>query len=74
MSRGNATRYTLTANTGISGYPAISSDAKLVAFASDRSGEGNLDIWMQQVGSGEAVRLTHHKADDYDPSFSPDGT
>src|SRR5439155_15444418 len=43
------------------------------AYASDRGGEGNLDIWVQQVGGSEAIRLTRDAADDYDPSFSPDG-
>jgi Tol biopolymer transport system component len=49
-------------------------DGKLLAFASDRSGEGNLDIWLQQVGKTEAIRLATDPADDQEPSFSPDGT
>ena len=64
----------ITADSGLSFAPALSPDGKLLAYASDRSGDGNLDIWLQQVGGREPVRLTHHKADDYDPSFSPDGT
>lgn len=64
----------ITADSGLSYSPALSPDGKLLAYASDRSGEGNLDIWVQQVGGGEPVRLTNHKADDYEPSFSPDGT
>ena len=32
-------------------------------------------IWVQQVtGGGDPVRLTRHEADDFDPSFSPDGS
>ena len=54
--------------------PAISPDGKLLAYASDRSGEGNFDIWVRQIGGGDAVRLTRHPADDVEPSFSPDGT
>ncbi len=64
----------VTADSGLSCDPALSPDGKLLAYASDRSGEGDLDIWVQQVGGGEPVRLTRHQADDYEPSFSPDGT
>ncbi len=64
----------ITADSGLSLSPALSPDGKLLAYASDRSGDGNLDIWVQQVGGGEPARLTRDKADDYDPSFSPDGT
>ena len=64
----------ITADAGLSLDPALSPDGRLLAYASDRSGEGNLDIWVQQVGGGEPVRVTRHAADDYEPSFSPDGT
>ncbi len=63
----------LTTDTGLTYQPALSPDGKLVAYASDRSGEGNLDIWVQQVPRGEPIRVTHDGADDYEPSFSPDG-
>ena len=64
----------ITADSGLSYSPALSPDGKLLAYASDRGGEGHLDIWVQQIGGGEPVRLTDHEADDYEPSFSPDGT
>jgi len=63
----------LTSDAGLTTNPALSPDGKLVALASDRSGEGNLDIWVRQVARGEPVRLTRDAADEYDPSFSPDG-
>jgi serine/threonine protein kinase/Tol biopolymer transport system component len=64
----------LTSDSGLSTDPALSADGKLLAFASDRSGEGNLSIWLRQTGGGEPVRLTHGGANDSQPAFSPDGT
>ncbi|MDA1313300.1 MAG: protein kinase [Acidobacteria bacterium] len=63
----------ITQDTGYTGEPALSPDGKLLAYASDRSGEGNLDIWVQQLGGGAPIRLTTDAADDGNPSFSPDG-
>jgi len=64
----------LTFDSGLTTDPALSSDGKLLAFASDRSGQGNLDIWLQPVGAGEARRLTQDSADESEPAFSPDGS
>jgi eukaryotic-like serine/threonine-protein kinase len=64
----------LTSDVSWTDYPAISSDGKILAYASDRSGESNLDIWIQQVPDGSPVRLTHHSADDIEPTFSADGS
>jgi serine/threonine protein kinase len=64
----------LTADAGLSAYPALSQDGALLAFASDRSGDGSLDIWVQQTGQTQPLRLTNDPSDDYDPAFSPDGT
>lgn len=64
----------LTTEGGLCIDPAISPDGKLLAYASDRSREGHFDIWLRQIGGGDAVRLTHDQADDVEPDFSPDGT
>jgi len=64
----------LTFDSGLTTDPAFSSDGQLVAYASDRHGEGNLDIWRHQIATGEAVRLTNDAADESEPVFSPDGS
>ena len=64
----------LTSDVGWTDYPAISLDGKILAYASDRSGENNLDIWVQQMPDGPPVRLTHHAADEVAPSLSADGS
>ena len=49
-----------------------------MAYASDRGApsgsEGNLDIWVQQIGGGEPIRLTRDPANEREPAFSPDDT
>ena len=64
----------LTRDSGLSYQPSLSSDGKLMAYASDRAAEGNLDIWVQQVPRGNPIRLTTNEADDHDPHFSSDST
>jgi len=68
----------ITWDTGLTTDPALSPDGKFLAYASDRSGEGNLDIWLQQLAGGEPrgepIRLTSNPTDDSEPTFSPDGS
>ncbi len=64
----------LTTDSGLSIQPAVSLDGKMLAYASDRAGESNLDIWVRQVGGGDPIRLTRDPADDTEPAFSPDST
>lgn len=53
--------------------PAPAWRANLVAYASNRTGEGGLDIWVQPLAGGQPVRLTDNPGDDFDPDFSAEG-
>ena len=63
----------VTSDAGLTTDAAISPDGALVAYASDRGGTGDLDIWIQQASGGEPRRLTREPEDDHEPSFSADG-
>src|SRR5215472_8544970 len=52
--------------------PAISPDGKFVAFVSDRSGK--MELWLQQVGGGDPIQLTHSNYPVEEVQFFPDGT
>jgi len=62
----------LTSN-GMSFRPTISSDGKLLAYESS-SGGPNPDIFVQQIGGGKAIQVTHEKEGASSPVFSPAGT
>jgi serine/threonine protein kinase len=64
----------MTLDSGLSATPTLAPGGDLMAYSSDRNGNGNLDIWLQQVSGGEPLRLTDHPADDWFPAFSPDGS
>ncbi len=62
---------------GLEQAAAISRDGQFIAFLSDR--DGQMDVWITQVGSGQFHNLTHGSAPELvNPSvrtlgFSPDG-
>jgi len=64
----------LTKDAGYDTDPALSPDGTLLAYASDRDGDGNLDIWVRPTGGGEPRRVTSDPGDDREPAFAPDGS
>ena len=69
---------TITDFDGLEQAAAVSRDGQFVAFLSDR--DGQIDVWVTQVGSGQFHNLTRGGASNLvDPAvrtlgFSPDGT
>jgi Tol biopolymer transport system component len=69
---------TVTDFDGLEQAAAVSRDGHLVAFLSDR--DGQMDVWVTQVGSGEFHNLTHGSVPGLanpsirTPGFSPDGS
>ena len=55
-------------------WPALSHDARLIAYVSDGGEDGTTpQVWVQQIG-GAALRLTHGEREYSHLSFSPDDT
>jgi Tol biopolymer transport system component/DNA-binding winged helix-turn-helix (wHTH) protein len=79
-SRGASAAGPIAAITRVTSGPHLDTDATVspdgewLAFASDRAGEGHLDIWMQRLTGGEPVRLTRDPGDEREPTFSADGS
>lgn len=63
----------LTSTSGLNIDPALSPDGSLLAYASDRSGSGELDIWVQPIDEERPTRVTNEPGDELEPSFSPTG-
>jgi len=69
---------TVTDFDGVAQAAAVSRDGHLVAFLSDR--DGQMDVWVTQVGSGQFHNLTRGSAPGFiNPAirtlgFSPDGS
>jgi eukaryotic-like serine/threonine-protein kinase len=64
----------LTFEAGMALMPALSADGKLLAYVSDRAGDGVLDLWITQVAGGDPVRLVSGIGSVTNPQFSADAT
>jgi len=64
----------VTADAGVTSSPALSEDGALLAYASDRAGKDNLDIWVQQTVGSTPLQLTDEEFDESEPAFFPDGS
>jgi Tol biopolymer transport system component len=64
----------VTRSSAMTNWPALSSDARLIAYVSDSGQDGSTpQIWLQQIG-GTAIRLTDREHAYSHLSFSPDDT
>jgi Tol biopolymer transport system component len=61
----------VTFDDGLQGQPAWSPDGKFIAYASNQG--GNVDVWVQPLAGGRALRVTSDAAIDWQPHWSPDG-
>jgi Tol biopolymer transport system component/serine/threonine protein kinase len=67
---GGKLRLFLSSEGNLSG-PALSPDAKMVAYVQEN--DGRQDLYVSRVAGGEHVRLTSDDSQKEDPQFSPDG-
>jgi Tol biopolymer transport system component len=64
----------VTRTSALTSWPALSSDARLIAYVSDAGQDGTTpQIWIQQIG-GAALRLTNGEREYSHLSFSPEDT
>jgi Tol biopolymer transport system component/predicted Ser/Thr protein kinase len=63
----------LTTLPGVEQSPSFSPDGNQVVFAWTDPKLGNQDIYVQMIGQGARLRLTHDAGNDYNPVWSPDG-
>jgi Tol biopolymer transport system component len=63
----------LTTVPGIARYPSLSPDGDRVAFTWTGATQDNPDVYVQQIGSGDPLRLTSDPGNDFNPVWSPDG-
>ncbi len=64
----------ITNEAGLSDFPALSPDGKLVAFSSDLGRESGQDLYVKQSAGGQTIRLTFDGERNTTPDFSPDGS
>ena len=68
------TLFKVTADTGLTAFPPPFPPTASSSPTPRTGAAWHLDLWVQQVGGNDPIRLTSDPADDYQPAFSPDGT
>ncbi len=63
-----------TADLGVAVNPTVTASGDFIAYASDRHDGSNLDIWVQPTAGGDPIRVTTDAANEFEPSFAPDGS
>ena len=64
----------ITSDDGLTWDPSLSADGQTIAYASDSSKRGDLDIWVRRLDNSPPRRITDDPANDSAPSISPDGS
>ena len=64
----------ITTDDGLTADPSLSTDGALLAYASDRAGRTDLDIWIQTTAGGRPIQVTNEPVDEREPALSPDGS
>ncbi len=67
-----ATLRRVTFAPGLEDEPAFSPDGKFLAYTTDE--RGNLDVLVQPLSGGQAIRIAETDADEGEPAWSPDGS
>ena len=63
----------MTSLAGEVRFPSLSPDGNHVAFTWTGARQDNTDVYVQQIGAGEPLRLTTDAAADTSPVWAPDG-
>ncbi len=63
----------LTSLQGVERRPSFSPEGDRVAFSWNGPRQNNVDIYVQQIGTGSELQLTKDPANDFAPAWSPDG-
>ena len=63
----------LTTLAGPELYPSLSPDGSHVAYTWPGRKQDNTDVYVQQIGAGDPLRVTTDPRHDYNPMWSPDG-
>lgn len=72
MNRDGSGERRVTQNAGNNIMPIVSPDGRYLVFASNRSNEGNFNLWRVNFDGNDPVRLTNGEGENQ-PAISPDG-